>query len=936
MPVAATADGRVSRLPRSSPGSPSTITRSGIPPVDSTLKAGASKTPSTLRPKFSSSTLGRAYVAIPPVELPRSPQSGSSLLTTRAPTAAIRTQKSTGSLRSATSTARSPASPTPTSRFAAPTPIKRAANISRTNTPIHKAPSTGNFKSSTSTCPDGTEEEVPAPPKSIKELLALKRAEVKRARELKSKESQASLAQLDDVFGTNEEHWEKPAVTMEDAEDELLGRPTIRQAIEKARSNGHLNLSSRQLKVIPRILYTMHLGVEPKRLAAENEQPQSPTKEASEVSWYEAQDLTILKAADNEIQEIQEEIGLFGGLKTIDFHKNPLSALPIEFSDLGALTHLDLSSCQFETIPPMLAHIPSLTNLNLSNNIIASVTLGLTPLPARRSSDPFFRPSSPSRQPATPFPVLQILQLQGNKLTGPLINSALPKSLIKLDVSQNPIGDECEPLFASLAALPCLKELRMRECKISDAGLPKEASVSTRTFPSLEAMDLGMNETITEAAVRAKLFGDRELHIVQDIDMTATHEAPKRADSLIPIRIAVGKIIRREAWEIEAEKRAILRRKGGRPVELETVDNEDDPFGFGTGFGTRGTPAKRVSTPIQEPKDASAPSSPAAPTLTPAPVPRPPVKAQWELDAEAGLNTAAGRRRAEAKLVANEVEKVSPHSSSDSVPSLDKYYTAARGTLSLPPALPTPKGRLGNSRSRVFHSLSQLDGGGNSDPIVPLQTMPLPLILSQPWSAALRVLELSNRRADVCIVQPLLDAQVNNILPGLEELKLDGCNLGDTVRIREGSSPLLSASTSSPEKSGVTSTESTIRALIRLFPKLKVLDLSFNNLTTLDGVEEIFIPSLASTEASGVAGSNDDGGLKVLRARSNQIDDGGLAPLVLLGQKFRQGQIAGEQWEVDIRENSIAKVLYRSIPIVFFQPITRWLCEKGLPSSGHR
>lgn len=35
-------------------------------------------------------------------------------------------------------------------------------------------------------------------------------------------------------------------------------------------------------------------------------------------SWYEAQDLKVLKAWSNEIREIQSEISMFGSLKTVD------------------------------------------------------------------------------------------------------------------------------------------------------------------------------------------------------------------------------------------------------------------------------------------------------------------------------------------------------------------------------------------------------------------------------------------------------------------------------------------------------------------------------------------------------------------------------------------------------------------------------------------
>ena len=35
-------------------------------------------------------------------------------------------------------------------------------------------------------------------------------------------------------------------------------------------------------------------------------------------SWFQAQDLTVLKAGNNEIEEVQHEISLFGSLKTVD------------------------------------------------------------------------------------------------------------------------------------------------------------------------------------------------------------------------------------------------------------------------------------------------------------------------------------------------------------------------------------------------------------------------------------------------------------------------------------------------------------------------------------------------------------------------------------------------------------------------------------------
>lgn len=89
---------------------------------------------------------------------------------------------------------------------------------------------------------------------------------------------------------------------------------------------GNLNLASRDLPCIPSILFEVHLGVTPEPLALVPNEPAHPPNDRpgrrrggnNNVSWYEAQDLEVLKAGNNEILEIQPEISLFGSLKHID------------------------------------------------------------------------------------------------------------------------------------------------------------------------------------------------------------------------------------------------------------------------------------------------------------------------------------------------------------------------------------------------------------------------------------------------------------------------------------------------------------------------------------------------------------------------------------------------------------------------------------------
>jgi len=74
-------------------------------------------------------------------------------------------------------------------------------------------------------------------------------------------------------------------------------------------------------------LYEIHLGITPdplKSVPKETVLPPSPSvapkrgRQQDAPTWFEAQDLQILRAWNNDITEIQHEISLFGSLKTVD------------------------------------------------------------------------------------------------------------------------------------------------------------------------------------------------------------------------------------------------------------------------------------------------------------------------------------------------------------------------------------------------------------------------------------------------------------------------------------------------------------------------------------------------------------------------------------------------------------------------------------------
>lgn len=94
--------------------------------------------------------------------------------------------------------------------------------------------------------------------------------------------------------------------------------------------SGAINIASRALPCIPSALFDIHLGVTPKPLPSVAQEPPIGTSSEQSArrrvqkdpSWYEAQDLEVLKAWSNEIVEIQPELSMFGSLKTIDVRHN--------------------------------------------------------------------------------------------------------------------------------------------------------------------------------------------------------------------------------------------------------------------------------------------------------------------------------------------------------------------------------------------------------------------------------------------------------------------------------------------------------------------------------------------------------------------------------------------------------------------------------------
>ncbi|KAJ3843949.1 hypothetical protein EV361DRAFT_361034 [Lentinula raphanica] len=747
---------------------------------------------------------------------------------------------------------------------------------------------------------------MPVPTLSIKEAIALKRAEAKKAQERTRNTPLDDLSSLENAI---------PSVSGIPAEEEdALGRWSVRETIERGRSSGVVNLSARSLPCIPSALFEIHLGVTPDPLQSVPNEPKLPPSEATPArrggkrdnpAWFEAQDLTTLKVWSNDIAEIQHEISLFGSLKVLDLHNNRITSLPKSFGDLTNLTTLDLSHNSLSSLPPNLFTFPELSVLNLSHNRFTSLPFNApfsfsSSKKHNNSSGGFFGPVI-SRS-SVPLPKLINLDASHNQISAEAIDSEIPTALVKLNLASNPLGNSVA-LLKKLASLSSLRELRMEQADVGDESCPENLLSSSKVaFPRLRILDLGQTR-VTPDAIKTAL---QNLQPHREISFDLSTEDPPEG----VLRVLVGKKVVREAWEIEAERRAKVR-------AAKLVQEEGIAWGESPKSSSSRTPATTSKVAEKEAWEvdaeltegakrrmraqAAAAAAGSSSESSSSPVSKKPapkaeiVKEAWEIEAEQGLLTEGGRRRARAAALAaeqNEKEKdKAPSSSSLSLES-SQYYTRATNTLALPASSP-PSKAISHSRAFSFSPSSSKFNGTSSpnDFAVPIPSAPLAEIAAQSFALTLRVLTLSNRRADRSFTLPA--SYGSALLPNLEELDLEGCNFADTVSVaRIHPSP----EGSSPNRSN----EPLLPLLASLFPSLRLLNLSYNALTS----------SALTTESltTLILEAPHRKGLKHLLLRGNKLTE--LDGFQGLTEMFKGNRdVAGWKLdELDLRDNDIGRL----------------------------
>eukprot|EP01117_Protostelium_nocturnum_P008969 TRINITY_DN3221_c0_g1_i1.p1 TRINITY_DN3221_c0_g1~~TRINITY_DN3221_c0_g1_i1.p1 ORF type:complete len:636 (-),score=214.16 TRINITY_DN3221_c0_g1_i1:112-2019(-) len=137
-----------------------------------------------------------------------------------------------------------------------------------------------------------------------------------------------------------------------------LNEKVLQKILKDAQSSGNLNLSDRQIKVIPAGVFTLE-----------------ETSYGEGDKWWEREPLKKLDLSHNMISEVPSDVGkLQEHLTTLLLSHNSLSQLPIEIFELNNLIKLDLSHNSLENLEDLpFDHLLNLNELLLSGNKLRGI-----------------------------------------------------------------------------------------------------------------------------------------------------------------------------------------------------------------------------------------------------------------------------------------------------------------------------------------------------------------------------------------------------------------------------------------------------------------------------------------------------------------------------------------------------------------------------------
>ena len=506
----------------------------------------------------------------------------------------------------------------------------------------------------------------------------------------------------------------------------------------------------------------------------------------------------------------------------------------------------------------------------------------------QRKGNDFFSPEI--RRADKPLPSLRALEASFNDLSAATISQSIPAALVKFDLSSNPLGSDTRSLILRCSGLSNLQEFLLNKADVDDEAFPENMFSDPPTpspYPRLQSLDLGETK-VTETAIKSAFASTSK---VLDFEITNSTQEPPEGT----VRVAVGKKVVKETWELEVEKSAGRRR--GRTVPADSGFAEAREDGVSSSEAASKEPWEH-EPPLTEGQRRFAQARAAVlaeeescvvvrpSLLVDGPPPKPnPTKEAWE----EGLTVGAQRlRRAQLTLERAETKDL-PEKPDEAQPShslaTSKYYAVDERTLILPPSSAPMKSFMHTRSFSVTHSTTP---GSASDLVIPTPTLPLLYIVDHSSVAAtLRTLKLDKRRLDQSFsLPPLIELPEDGFLPKLEELSFESCGLGDTVSCFEGDD-------SSHRKS-----EPLLPFLAKLFPSILALNLTHNRLTS-GGLSTPHLSELLLLKATP---------LRQLELSSNRLTD--LEGFIGLAKMFK-GNREVQRWKMetlDLRDNEIGKL----------------------------
>ena len=272
------------------------------------------------------------------------------------------------------------------------------------------------------------------------------------------------------------------------------GKHILCNRINTARMDGKLNIAAMGLKRIADEVLRMY---------------DAAAMEESKVSWAEVVDLSRLNAADNEFEELGDDVfpdtsaedleaddettgNQFGGLEMLDVHGNSLYSLPIGLRRLERLTTLNVAHNRLENgALEVISQITSLKDLNIGHNALSGT------LPTTLCGLQHLRTLNlqSNRLLALPDALrelvsLKVLNVSSNQLTALPMESIQELSLTELDASNN-------ALIGSLFPPGAIEGHRtLQSLKVSNNSLAALTFSESLNLPQLRTLDV-MNNHLT-------------------------------------------------------------------------------------------------------------------------------------------------------------------------------------------------------------------------------------------------------------------------------------------------------------------------------------------------------------------------------------------------------------------------------------------------------